>query len=1248
MDKPPVASRVEDDEENAPLIPRTVLDDASQRVFVLSFFVLIQAWKIYDLVLLKSTGVNLGDAPSDDGQLTSLSKFTFVVKYAVLDGLMLWLLPVLNIPQLNFGAVQTLAMTVAMNAVTFVMMSFVTAPAIWSVVAPIWRMVCQKKELNILGHSVDLRSVIDMDAYFKGKVTIHYLPDSSARFNPFHFERTCLEQGELFYMPIEFNTTTDLGLLQLQHWTPQNEVTLMNYTGRSLRKLLRTDTTHLTKHPEYKRDSRISYVEVPLRDPGLYKIHRVADVNNNNIRTYKSEFMILTCPSAKFSYPPHYSRKYKCLNSRDALELPLVEYHGVAPATVRFATLMNGKPLRTFNATWKQEPTKPHADANNLRNLAWLQPQSGVRNLLEQELAREPALLQGVTKGELQFQLAAVVDQLGNTKRYNPASRDSDIWFEYEMKVPNKISIQGDARELLEGGHKRLEIRGTFADSDFPVSVRIEHEGAHNTTTFERSFANRHELAAGIVVTEPGVYRMVAAQDLFCLCTVETQEVRVALALPPLVNITANPIEDKCLGTTGYTFTLELAGKAPFYVQYRVYRKQTNGALAAVPNERGRTARYLKADAHTHTFKFSPQAEGNYVVVFTELKDRNYHEQPVRLDEARFTYLTYFKLASRASFFEDGAKRRVITTCYGEAAAIPVYFSGNGPFSFKYDFVDVNTGRKLVGTSAVADVHEYVIDPPAELAGRLYKVQLSEVKDKFACNAIVDSRESVEVQSRTDIPEIMLGGSARYTIVEGDRVEVPLLLKSSTGRTARDVIEYTVEHNGSVETHKVRGDALKIIATKAGTYSLASFSNNGCAGTVRSDQKVEVAYYPRPTLRVTSENVMKQHTDGDGLHLYSVCQGCRNPVTLHLEGAAPFVVDYEMGLPNGRVERKSMSVESNTLEILLPTNDAGAYEHHFVAVYDRRYTRAQSQKSPVQTKRTSVRYTVNGLPSAQFEGDQHVQLCENSLVKSTEPVVTIPVTFEGEYPFRLRGVLTHEPSGRVERIVLDDIRETSVPLYADYDLMTVGEHVFRIEELEDGNGCKRLEFDPTDAYVVEVTPAPNVERSSAKTHFCVGDHVAYNLTGQPPFSIMYEFNERRQTAPNLHEFVRLASRPGVLTVQGIADDRCRVDFEPARSLELALYVHDLPSVEVNKGDNIIEDIHEGDQVELTFTFSGVPPFELTYVRTTEAIHGKKREIVEQHTVKDIWDHEYSTLASLEGTYEAIVVKDAFCVARRKI
>ena len=62
-----------------------VVDPASKRLFFLSLFVLLESWKIYDAIALKSSKIGVN--------ITSLNKFTFVVKYFLLEGIFFWTLP---------------------------------------------------------------------------------------------------------------------------------------------------------------------------------------------------------------------------------------------------------------------------------------------------------------------------------------------------------------------------------------------------------------------------------------------------------------------------------------------------------------------------------------------------------------------------------------------------------------------------------------------------------------------------------------------------------------------------------------------------------------------------------------------------------------------------------------------------------------------------------------------------------------------------------------------------------------------------------------------------------------------------------------------------------------------------------------------------------------------------------------------------------------------------------------------------
>ena len=85
------------------------------------------------------------------------------------------------------------------------------------------------------------------------------------------------------------------------------------------------------------------------------------------------------------------------------------------------------------------------------------------------------------------------------------------------------------------------------------------------------------------------------------------------------------------------------------------------------------------------------------------------------LDEKTHTFLTYFRHASQIGFQQ---RERIIRTCYGQTSTIPLFFKGNGLFSFDYDFVDVNTRKKLLDTVHVEKVDSYSIETPSQLIGK--------------------------------------------------------------------------------------------------------------------------------------------------------------------------------------------------------------------------------------------------------------------------------------------------------------------------------------------------------------------------------------------------------------------------------------------------------------------------------------------------------------------------------------------------
>lgn len=1246
------------EDHGEPLIPSNVLDQASQRIFVLSLFILIQSWKIYDLVLLKS------EIPSTGEVLTQLNNFTYVLKYAILDGLFLWILPVLNIQYLTFSPFKTLMLTVILNACSIFLVSSFSLPLLANVFLPVWRFLLQKKELNIIGESIDVNKVIDMDSHFKGQLTIQYLPDSSAKMNPFHFDQVCLglENNHLIEMPIEFNTTSGIGYLQIQHTTPDNEIQYLNYTGGSLRKLFRKDYSHLSKYSEYnrKQDPRVFYLEYPIVKPGMYRIKSVLDNKGNSIRTYKSEFLIADCPLAKFYYPPNFesTNGFKCLSNieDDGYPLPWIEMYGTTPAFVKLNLKIDGNEFKMMNLSIALDSSRTISRTN----FSWLKAIKLVRNILHDEVLKSVASLNIGTNSALEFQLLQIQDSLGNIHRYEPLSKDKDVWYKLKLRKSPSIGMydKDQNQELLVGGKKVLYIAHSeeFVEEDFPIGITVVHTNNHGkTNNFTATFQTKAALDKGLVVDQPGRYQLVTANDKYCPCEIDTKPIDIQLAPIPTLKIAADPVTDRCLGTVGYNFDFNFTGKTPFKVQYHIY-SNISGSLKPVYLDSGRAVRELVTHEKSHSFKFMPPSEGSYTIVFNNLKDANYYKDPLTLDEKTHTFLTYFRHASQIGFQQ---RERIIRTCYGQTSTIPLFFKGNGLFSFDYDFVDVNTRKKLLDTVHVKKVDSYSIETPSQLIGKTYEVVLSNAKDRFGCDAVyTDKNAPMKVVSRLDIPEVELSQvEQNVTIVEGSHIDIPLKFKSSIPISGHDKIEIKFQ---AANTDKVVVKRVLLIGTsirllEAGKYWLHLFESNGCKGRVLNEtNSIIVNYYPKPSLKISASEEMLQHTDDSSIHLKPVCFGCTNEITLNLIGQAPFVVDYEIKLPSGKIESHSMNIDTHEILIKLPTKANGRFEHKFNKVYDSLYTRHKGKVGKADVPK--VIYNINPLPTAQFIPDDHfTQVCENKLFENSV-IANIPVKFSGAYPFDVSMILRNEQTGKTRDLNFRNVMSNSLILN-NLDFLGLGDYSLSFTKVVDGNGCESNKFNANDKYLISITEPPNIFKFDPKRkHYCVGDHVSYNLTGALPVTIFYEYNDKMRKTQLYNYFERLASRPGILNIHGLEDsgvNSCKVNytFDPIKQEELRLQVHEIPTVEVNKGDYIIEDLHEGDQTELIFTFLGEPPFKLTYIRTIEIKKtGKKpvRKLVEKETISDIWNHELVVMASLEGTYEAIEIEDKYCRAIRKV
>ena len=172
------------DREHLPLISTEILDIPKQRMLALTIFVIIQLYKMYDLVLLKS-GIPVS------GLFLHRYRLNFISKYVVADSLFLYFLPTFRIPWLNFRRSLVFLQIVSMTALTFFLSSKHDFYFLSLLITGIRRTLFSKK-LTLSGNRInEQQRVVDLSSHFQGALTIKILPENTAMLNPLH-ESYCL------------------------------------------------------------------------------------------------------------------------------------------------------------------------------------------------------------------------------------------------------------------------------------------------------------------------------------------------------------------------------------------------------------------------------------------------------------------------------------------------------------------------------------------------------------------------------------------------------------------------------------------------------------------------------------------------------------------------------------------------------------------------------------------------------------------------------------------------------------------------------------------------------------------------------------------------------------------------------------------------------------------------------------------------------------------------------------------------
>lgn len=1242
------------------LIPSDILDVGSQRLFIVVLFLIIQGYKLYDLLLLKN---NLPLFSSSFG--ISSQRFNFLSKYLFYESAFFYFLPTLRIPSLTFKRPVVLLQILGFFILNLFLASELSFPLV-SVLLATWKKI-NEKDLTILGSTTNSVKY-QPSKHFKGSHTIKILPENTANLNPFR-ESFCLPLDTANYevnVPIRFNSSSEIEFLQVKHIDiDTNFPTLLNYTKKDINKFSTKNLNSLYLKDEVSGPN-IHYLNLPVSKTGVYQINQVLDSKFLGLRNYYSTVVVSNCPTVQISNTENLPTD-KCVGDLDTLKFTI---EGVPPLKLKYKKFVN-RDIQQFDdqslqpeyfksPLLNQVPSKQFS-RDQLKDLSWAKSRT-----VEVELENPINEV-----GDYSYKIEAIVDGLGNVVDFVDNFEGKDEMFKkydllHSFYVHDLPKLHLAERANMNAATKKslyLSFDGKSDDSAAPFDAEIKYvsEDESETISFKHVFRSTND---EFPADKPGTYTLLSVKSKYCSTIISGRSsVSVSIPVVPQLSVHSRPITDSCVGQVGLTFDLAFTGSPPFTFQQKVYRI-VNG------QKHLQDSKTLHSQGTRYRFSYEPSTEGHYEIQFNSLKDSLYLT-PIELSPAsEYTYKTSMRVKPSAEIHNYHSNKAL---CLGSSGKVPIQFKGEAPFKLQYDLIETLTNKRQSFTMENIQQNRIELSTPEFKQGGEYLVSLTAVEDHSGCVVSLNGADA-NIKVRRDVPSVEFAttaknGGTKATIKQGEIVEIPIRVLGE----GQIYVEYEyLDANKHViskhQKHFVNSQKTALDVSKAGFYRLMSVRDSTCAGTVNGQLDIfQVDYHKKPTLSLAEQsNVVK--VQENVFTKPRVCQYHEDSIELQLHGSPPFMVEYSVVYPTGEKKSDTVSVATKFASIRLLNGKGGEYKYLITGVYDALYSKGDLSKIGHRIEPITVKQQVSSSPVAQFKDSRKMfKTCTTNLLeKSSLDPIKLNMNNNNNNnngaeagPYTVTFEIFHESSSKSEFVTLSNVSNES-ELKELYRGLKLGNHIVSIHKIIDKDGCINEDFDTRNDYIsISITDTPKINQLDPNANYCVGDHIGYQLTGTAPFTIHYTFNNLhlKTVEPN-SQFVRLASEAGLIVLDSVQDSssNCVVDFTTLESKELrdklTIQIHEIPSVEVSQGDSIIQDIHEGDQAEIIFSFEGTPPFSLTYVRTEEVEarrgSGKKRsQIVETHTVTDIYAYEYRVLTSLQGTYEAIEVSDAYCVARNE-
>ncbi|KAI0157076.1 hypothetical protein GGR52DRAFT_577078 [Hypoxylon sp. FL1284] len=1190
---------------SAPVIPLNVVDAPTQRFYVCAIWVALVGWRFYDWIQVLE----------DNG-----GSFYFFCKWVFFDFLFWFSLPSLRIPWLELSS-STVSMVFFGHFVWNWLLMF-NIPVPWQGALLGLVKIFYDKELAISEHNVKVSSILHNSSLIMGKQIINILPEGSALLNP-EKRPYCLGQGQnIATVPIYFNATVPVEVELVRFDLDTNAQDIVKLSRKEIREIGKQSTRSIEDG-----NLGIYKYDVPLKKPGVYQLNKVLDEYKLEVQRITEPTYIVPCPKARVRT----AQSTKCLGDLSNLTL---DVYGTPPLKIVYSRTVNGKDHSFHFQSLQPDgfsspllgPRQSLIPAQGEEDFTWARSQTVEVGLNESMN----------NAGEWQYSIDEVHDVFGNIIQY-PQPEEPDA-----KPKPKHLYQSFVVRERPRATIRGCDIRNPIKvakgkSTKLPVTIgrpdRTPNIGPHTLTwhfspidTLSKSGDHGDVVEVGSFVAKnindqpsisaPGLYTL---RSVSCdSCEGEIEEPSSCLLLNPLeptLTISSEEIPDKCAGNSiGLRVNLDLIGTPPFRVGYTVSSDTEQNRRETV-----------EIKGLRQQVDLLPRSAGRFQYRFRRLEDSIY-SVPLPLTDDY--YLEQNVKPPATAYFRGGPQN--LNACLDEPIKMEVRLRGDGPFTLEWELVHEGKRKAEKVTDITSDT--FTIETPPLSSGGEYILALKSIQDNTKCRIFL--KEETKISVRRQRPRAAFGvleGRRTTTVVEAAQVNLPLRLSGE----GPFIVGYR-NMNGTAErqvrTAKTANDFIE--ARERGTYEIMDVRDYKCNGVVSPDANIfDVNWFPRPEISFMPSDAIQPGEKGSKFIKKDVCEGDVDGFEVALKGSPPYHVEYEVKhkpkTGSGSVARKEFDAALGKAAIPLDTVKAGLCTYMFSSLSDNLYN-DKRRSEPL-----TLEQTVHAKPSAAFvKPGQTLKMC----VSDDGETESIPVKLEGKAPFYVEVEIKHYAGNMPEIFRIPNIQSNTFGLQIPRQYLKRGGQQIRIRKVRDDRGCQQKTESGGGVVHIQLYTAPSIYALEQRTDYCVGERIGYTLTGTPPFEVHYDFAGKQMKAKSQHtNFRRIAESPGDFTITSISDkgSECRA------AVNLSKTIHPMPSVKISKGRVIQVDIHEGSEVEILFEFWGTPPFEFTYIRSTNARKGQKSEILEtRHDFSN--EHSKVITASLEGTYEVVAIKDSHC------